>query len=198
MKELDFLPASFHEAARRRCRRRRNFKYILGVTMALAGLHFVNETRIQRSEAALIRLQAGDSTRDVRRQHLQELAKEEKKLARELELISQIDDDAPTSVVIAEIVRLMDEAMGITNLHLETVEPETEGKTASTGPALTTVTLEGVTTSDIHVGQFEGRLSESRLFEDVKLHYSRGSERSGRKMREFKLTLSVRRVTITD
>ncbi len=208
MKELDFLPQSFHEAIRRRRRTRRNLVYSLAVVTALAVLNGLMRSEIRTAEAALSTFREGSGLRGTQRARLVALKQVRASLRTRAELLSRLDDDAPVDAVIAEIRRQMNPGMALRSISIrsgggETVQPP--GVAAAVPPLVTGSppvnggmegVLQGVAPSDVDVGTFFGRLSSSPLLEEVRLSYSREAQQSGRSMREFELKFRIRRVAL--
>jgi hypothetical protein len=59
MKELDFLPPTFHQAIRRRRQMRQNVWMALGLAAAMAALHILDVTHVRPAEAAILAATAG-------------------------------------------------------------------------------------------------------------------------------------------
>jgi hypothetical protein len=199
MKDLDFLPASFHAARRRRRQRRRNILYVATVIVSLVGLHGINEIRIRAAEASLARLDAASTSLDPKRQQLAGLRARHQVLDHRMTLISRLDDDAPINAVLAEITRYMNEAMALRSVSIESTVPKAP-KGGSADPVLdrgpTRVVLQGVAAHDVQIGQFWGQLRQSPLFAEVELSYTRKTQEQGRQMREFELACTLKRVTL--
>jgi len=201
MKELDFLPRSFHEARRRRYLMRQNGLYATGLVIALGCLHFMNDSQLRLAEASLASLHAGDQERMLQRTQLQVLQARKLTLQERIDLISRLEDDAPPDAVIAAIARHMSDSMAIRSLTIEVTDLEDAGpeKTDSLlerGP--TRGVLCGVAADDMQVGILLGRLAGSALFDDVRLSFSRETEEAGRKMREFELVFTIKRVAFAE
>ena len=197
MKELDFLPKTFHEARRRSRLMRRNVLYSLGLAIAFASVHAINTSHLRSARAGLADLRTDDRARSLQRQELQALQARQQTLADRLELVSRLEDDAPLDVVLAEIAAQMNDAIAIRSLQVKTlppaeIAPEDRDPLLDRGP--TRVVLGGVAADDMQVGILLGHLGGSALFKDVKLSFSREIQDAGRRMREFELTFVLIRV----
>jgi hypothetical protein len=62
MKELDFLPLSFHQAIARRREHRRNMALSVALVLAMGVLHVVNNQRINSAQASLAALRGASGT----------------------------------------------------------------------------------------------------------------------------------------
>jgi hypothetical protein len=199
VKEFDFLPRSFHEAARRRRRARRNMLHCAGLALALSGLHFVNASRLASAEACLAALRSNGAERQARQSRFVALTAARDQLENCQKVIDRLEDNAPVDTVIAEVSRLMSDSMAIRSLSIETgpASPP-EGKKADPvyGLGPTRAVLVGMAATDVEVGIFFGRLTESPLFDDVSMSFSRETEVLARQMREFELQFVVRRVAL--
>jgi hypothetical protein len=208
MKELDFLPQSFHEAIRRRWRNRRNLLYTLAVVTGLAVVHGLTQSEIRSAEAALNTFHEGAGLRGSQRARLIALQQVKIGLQSKADLLNQLEDDAPIDAVIAEIDRLMESNMALRDVSIRTVSPPEpvtpRTPAAGTSPRVGQETqrgrleavLKGVAANDVQVGTFFGRLSSCPLLEEVRLSYSREAQQSGRSMREFELKFAIRRVAL--
>ncbi len=204
MKEIDFLPASFHQARIRRIRTQRNLRFSLVLIAAFGALHLAGATRLRGLETALASYQAGEGDRLCQQARLASLRARRQNVARESALVSQLDDDVPLDAMVAEIHRLMTDSMALRSLEVvrSAAPPEKgpDGTEKKPDPVLshgpTSASLTGVAASDVEVGMFYGRLASCLLFGDVRLSFSREVEQSGRQMREFEIRMAVRRVAL--
>lgn len=216
MKELDFLPQSYHQAAQRRLQLRRNGLLSLLVAACLLGLHGVNQSRLHSAQAALTSLQAGNKAFDNALKLMSNLTERRKRLSEQANLLDRLEDNAPLDVIAAEITRVMPASMAIRRLETETEPiadkqsshdegkkrkkkrkdpaPEDRADAPQYGPLQ--VRLTGIAASDMDVGILYGSLSRSELFADLGMEYSREVMAKGHLMREFQLTLLVKRVAI--
>lgn len=199
MKELDFLPESFHQARRRRHLIRRNVLYSFVLVVAFGCLHFVNASQLRSAQAALTELHTGDEARNLLRNQLEVLQNRKQVLKDQLDLVNRLDDDAPLDVAVAEIAAQMNDSMAIRSLLVETTAPDgvdadKRDPLLDRGP--TRVVLDGVAVDDIKVGNLWGRLDASPLFDQVKLSFCEGTEEAGRQMRKFQLVFNVKRVAL--
>lgn len=201
MRELDFLPASFHEARRRQQARRRNMLYSAGLAVALGCLHFIGSSQVKQAQATLASLRRGDQERTLRQSRFNALQTRKRVISSRLELLDRLDDDAPVDVVLAEITRLMTDDMALRSMKLEiTRATKPAGDQEEADPVLargpTQVSLQGMAATDMAVGIFFGRLAECDLFSNVELLFSRAVEGVGQPGREFALSFTVRPVVI--
>ena len=209
MKEIDFLPQSFHDAWVRRLRTRRNAWFCLVLAISLGLLHFTTAARARKAEAALNEFQVRTGRQQTERARVEALHARKQMLEANAALISQLDDDAPVDAVIGTVTQLMTESMALRGISLE-VQPATEAGAAGVpadanaardldpinGRGRTELVLSGVAASDVEVGAFFGKLGANPLFEDVRLLYSRDAEHAGRQMREFELRSRIKRVSV--
>jgi hypothetical protein len=200
MKEVDFLPESFHQARIRRRLVRRNVVYSLVLLVGFASLHLVKASQLRSAHAALTDLSAGDQPRSLLRGRLRVLQNRKRALQDRLDLVNRLDDDAPLDVAVAEITAQMSDSMAIRSLLVETTAPD--GVDADKCDPLldrgpTRVVLDGVAVDDVQVGSLWGRLDASPLFDRVKLSFCDGAEEAGRRMRKFQLVFDVRRVALS-
>jgi hypothetical protein len=199
VKDLDFLPASFHVAARQRQMNRRNTALSICVAIALLSLHFVNESRLRAAQAALQTLQSDSIARENQAARLEVLTVRKQVLSQRQGVIDELDDDAPLDIVLAEIARMLSKQMKVQSLILEVQPFVTDGKrtvdrTVTRGP--TRIMMQGEARSDVEVGILVGKLSACQLFEDVRLKFSRAAGTSSVLEREFEVTFGVKRVAL--
>lgn len=212
MKEIDFLPHSYHQAVRRRTERRRNLLMCVGLALAMICLHGLNVTRIRSAEAALSAMRNGSGAWQSAQARLSALEKQKASLRERLDLISRLEDAAPLNAAIGEIAGLMTGSMAIRELSVETASPDAAGRSsvplspqtaAQTGgvvkagissPTETRVRMTGVAATDVEVGIFLGKMGACPLFSNVTLGYSREERAAGRKMREFEVSCTIRPV----
>jgi hypothetical protein len=189
MKELDFIHSSFRETAQRRRRTQRNTRYLVGLVFALGCLHILGVSRMRSSEATLAAFRTGDEAR-----HLQLGAIDAKTnvLEGKLEMMSQIDDDAPLDACSRRSAST-DEPIAIAADSTVSPCPATDRTTPGPGNHGSA----WLAATDVQVGVLLGRLTESPLFDDVRMRFSRQAEVDGREMREFELKFKVRRVAIS-
>ena len=189
MKELDFLPQSFHEAVRQRRQFRRNILFSIGLLIALGSLHVVNQKRIRTAEACLSTLCSGSGSFQNARQLIDSLRIRKDVLAERAALLNRLEDGAPLDAIMGEISRLMGDPMAIRTLQIETERPADDhagagnlqgGKTtndqtpqpsAVPRPGATKVQLTAVAANDMEIGVFLGRLSTCPLFEDIRMAF---------------------------
>lgn len=199
MKELDFLPASFHEVLRRRYQTRRNVLYSVALVVALGGIHQVHSSRLRSAQASLVAVQTAHKAHDAQRAHLEALKTKKQTLQNKLALLSQLEDDAPLDAITGEITRLMNDVMGLQSVLVET-SPKDKADQQENDPLLdrgtTRVELVGVAVNDVEMGRFFGRLEECPLFKDVTMSFSREIRQAGREMTNFKFGFSVKRVAL--
>lgn len=213
MKEFDFLPDSYHAAIRRRRQSRRNLIWTLGLAVAMGLLHFSTESRIRTASASLTAMRQSETTGVSQRARRDALKLQCDKLQHRMDLVSQLDDDAPMDAAVGEIVRLMGDAMAMRWLSIETDAPAASTAQAAAAPekanpaekrdsdpvldrGTTWVHLTGVAPNDIEVGIFFGRLTSCPLFKQVEMEFSRQIEDQGRQMREFEMKFSLRHVAL--
>jgi hypothetical protein len=199
VKDLDFLPASFHMAAQRRQMNRRNTVLSICVAMGLLGLHWVNESRLRTAQAALQNLQSDSILRENQAARLEVLTVRKHVLCQRQSMIDQLDDDAPLDIVLAEITRMLSKQMQVHSLILavQPVVPEskhTVDPIVTRGP--TQITMRGEAQSDVQVGILVGKLSACQLFEDVRLKFSRAADSGSVLGREFELTFGLKRIAL--
>ena len=199
MKELDFLPKSFHDAARRRMRNRTNLILSAAEAGSWATLCVFNATRLRSAQAALNVLKSTEDARFAQQVRLDVLQERRDTFQKNAALIERLDDDAPLHVVLAEITRLMTDSMQVRSIELSVEPLAGDGKTP-VDPLMdresTAATLRGLAKSDVDVGIFFGRLSESPIFDNAALGFSRGQGDGLDGAREFELSFRVRRVSI--
>jgi len=206
MKELDFLPRAYRNAIVRRMHTRRNVLLTAGLVLAMAGLHYLNATRIQSAEASLNQLQNGQCGWQSVRAQMAALQAEKLRARRQLDLINRLEDAAPLDAAIGEIAGLLSESMAMRGLFVETVESTPEPAPAAVQPAptgqaalppVTRARMTGLATNDVEVGIFLSKLSSCPLFSDVSLSFSREWRGAGRRMREFEVKFTIRPVEAT-
>ena len=199
MKNLDFLPARFHQAVRRRQLNRKNTLLSIVLAIGLVGLYTMNDSRLRSAQAALQTLQADDALRAQQRARLEVLTVRKQILSQREAVIADLDDDAPCDAVLAEISRLLSDEMAVRSLSLEIQTIVPEGKeeidpVRDRGP--TRLVLRGEARSDVQVGIFVGKLSACPLFDELQLKFLRAAESSGALERAFELAFTVKRVAL--
>jgi len=123
MKELDFLPESFHQARRRSRLMRRNALYSLALAAAFASVHAINASHLRSARAGLARLRTDARATALHRRRLQALHASRHTLADRLHLVTRLDDDAPLDLVLAEVAAHMNDAIAIRSLQVKTLPP---------------------------------------------------------------------------
>lgn len=189
MKELDFLPESYHVSRLRRQRTRRHVLYSLAVAAGFLALHFSNLTHIRASEAALIHLRSSDPVLAAQEEKIAALQSRRVQLVRRSKLIRELKGDAPMSQVVTELSHQLDEPLAISRIEIESIRDE--GKRTGVPPG-TWVRMTGVAATDVQVGTLLGRLMASELFDQVELDHTRQSIRDGHAVREFQMHFRVR------
>jgi len=203
MKDIDFLPKSFHERIRQQRQRHRNMIYTVVLMVMLGGLHFLNSDRLQSVEASLKGLQKRHEDMLAYQAQINSLKIHKENLSSKLRLINRLEDNAPLDAVIGEITRLMGDTMSLQLLTIKTLPYKTPAGEKTDGhinPLLdrgdTEVELIGVAADDIEVGMFYGKLSACPVFEKVSMSYSRQTEMAGRLMRSFALKFKVKPIML--
>jgi hypothetical protein len=203
MREIDFLPSSFHAIRRRRREMRRNVLMAAGLVLCLGGLHGLNTSRIRSAEASLNLLHSGVEGVQTAQQQLKFLHARTAELSTRADLLARLEDDAPLDAVIGELTGLMSESMSIRSLEVDARPPAAEPKapasrqaTATPPPPVTRAKLTGVAATDVEVGMFLGKLSSCPIFADVNLEISREARLDGRRLREFEVRFTVRPIEV--
>lgn len=197
MKELDFLPPSYHEGLRRCQLKRRNLVMCVGLGVALSCLHALNLSRTHSAQAELASLRNGASSWRSAETQLRDLKAEAEGYRRQLKLLDRLEDAAPLDAAIGEATRLLSDSMALTTVEIDTGAKATTAAGNSQRPPAPNVTrarLVGVAATDVEVGIFLGRLSACPIFAEVTLSYSRDARSSGRRMREFEVKFTLRPV----
>jgi len=199
VKNIDFLPASFHEAVRRRCLNRRNTLLSMALATGLIGLHVTNDSRLRTAKAALQTLQADDALHEQQQARMEVLTIRKRILSQRQALISELDDDASCDAILAEITRLLSDEMAVRSLFLE-IQPIVPGGDEEIDPVRdrgpTQLVLKGEAGSDVQIGIFIGKLSACQLFDEVQLKFSRAAALPGSLDREFELAFTVKRIAL--
>jgi len=195
MKEIDFLPADFHEALRGRRQTRRNTLYLIALVLALGCLHLVNDTRLRAAEACLSALRSTGVEKRVQRDRLAGLRRARQSLERRRDLIGRLDDGRPVDAVIAEVSRLTSGSAAVRSLLIEAGTGEARVKEEA-DPVFAygrlEVVLVGAAATEVDVGILWGRLLESPLFEQITLGFSRQRREGGGQPFEFEFRFAVR------
>ncbi len=215
MKELDFLPQSFHQAIARRREHRRNVMLSIALVVAMSMLHIVNHRRISSAQAALASLRSASGSFQNARALAESYRARKTVLQQQADLLDRLEDSAPPDAVLAEITRYMTKAMGLRAMQTESRESVPQAvevrrsrnrsqPEAQEAPEVVTVPhreptqvrLTGVAASDLEVGVFFGRLSSSPMFDNVQMVFSQETTVDEQPMREFQLTFEVKRIEI--
>jgi len=211
MKELDFLPQSFHKAIRQQRQLRRNVMFSIGVLIALGSLHVVNQGRIRSAEACLNTLQSGSQSFENARVLMESLRARKQLLAHRDALLDRLEDATPLDAVMGEITRLMENPMAIRSLEITAQQPKEQpsgnkqpannndpSQQQSPGPQSCPfeVRMTAVAANDIEIGKLMGRLSTCPIFENVQMVISRETQQEQLPMREFELMFTVKRVEV--
>jgi hypothetical protein len=187
MKELDFLPRSYHESLWRRAQTRRNIILSVVLFMAMASLHGLNVTRIRSAQAALADLRNGSGAWVSARSQFAALEDHKARCHRQVDLINRLEDAAPLDAAIGEVTRLLSESMAITGFY---VDATTDKNAHAAAP--TRVRITALAATDVEVGIFLGKLSTCPVFSDIALSFSRDAHEAGRRMREFEVRFTLR------
>ncbi|MBP7937453.1 MAG: hypothetical protein KA354_22650 [Phycisphaerae bacterium] len=218
MKELDFLPPSYHLANAHRREWRRNLVLSLLAIASLAGLHQVNDGRIRTATADLQAIDAGIGSVQHARDKLTALSERKSRLSRQAALAADLRDQAPLDAVVAEITAMLNNSIVLRAIEINTRPPgeyplrplhSPDPPASVTGAGTETrdtarssaarygplqVLMTGIAGSDMEVGMFYGRLSSSSRVTDLHMNYTRETELCGRHMREFEISLVIRPV----
>ena len=192
MKEIDFLPARFHETYRQRRQSRQNVAYSLLIGVALVGLHLGNAARLRTAEAALADAGPCDALATANQTRIEALQLRRGELGKRADLLARLQDDAPLSGVLAMITQYLGDRMALRQVRIETVMERAPDEQSSESVRRTQATIGGVATNDVEVGAFYGRLSECPVFEKVEIKYTRQTVLANRQMRAFELTFGIR------
>lgn len=220
MKELDFLPPSYHQAQKRRRQHRHNMLLSIIMIAALAVLHQVNQHRISTAEATLAMVHNDVASFQNACRLLQNLNDSKTTLAAQASLMDELTNNAPLDAIIGEIVAVMGNNTAIRGMDVAVVLPtekaraeqanqpntqEPQNGTVGTNtirskPSVTSrrgtlhTRLTGIADSEMDVGVFFGRLTACPLCEHLRMTYSRESQLNGRPVREFELNFDIKRV----
>jgi len=209
MREIDFLPLTLGQAARRRHRHLRTIIVAAIVAAVAVGLHVVHQARARSSQAGMVRPDTPRSTGTSQNNHDSGV-----QLKHRVHLTVPPDrrlQGTPLEAVLAEVCDLENDSLVIASVEADAAagtndaafraDPTTNPATAAghlsapLAPAaggVTSVRVNGFASTEIAIGMLLGRLSASPLVSDVRLTDSREVQFNGRAMREFTIALAIR------
>ncbi|UCD27948.1 MAG: hypothetical protein JSV03_12715 [Planctomycetota bacterium] len=169
MKELNFLPISFHKNLRNKQRRRNRLLYTLMLVIILGCIHLLSESGHRGSLASY----HSDT------QYLYQ-------------------PGASISKVVCELFRLAGDLISLCSLTIEGAPDQTYGNTKHgflSDGSVVKVVLVGTASSEDAIKKFHNRLSESSLITGAKINDSRWGSESNKEIYKFELTVTIERVT---
>ena len=201
MKEIDFLPDRIKSQRARRRRLMLQGYLLAACGVALAGLGYVLQTRVQAAQAELAMLQSRGSEMNQQLQMRGQLADQLSELMIKQRIEEQLGRRASTLDVLGELQRVMPESMALTNLSMETVEVRLPAKPAKPGGKgaeasdrlvkRVRLVITGIAPSDVDVANFIGQLAASGTFEDVNMGYTRSVNYQAHAARKFQASCYV-------
>ncbi|MHC4990416.1 MAG: PilN domain-containing protein [Planctomycetota bacterium] len=148
-------------------------------------------------------------------EELNELESQKQEMLDKAELAAALVEKVPRSILLAELINRMPPRLGLIDLQLtserikdkpKTPEKKTgdlprrgrtkaeaavEAKKIKVPRYHVTVALKGVAPTDLEVSQYKGELSRYQLLKDVTLDYTEEKDIEGRRMREFRITMTL-------
>ncbi|MCP4591184.1 MAG: PilN domain-containing protein [bacterium] len=202
MQEVDFIPEWYQ--AKRRGRRDLVLRGILlgSLVLVLAFTSVAGYARAAAAKQDLAQLESSLAGQAGVIQATSALEEQLAKLRRRRQLLSDIAGGAPLHGVLAELSRIMPEAMALTELRFVRERFVAEGQPAEPSPrkgaerAATTpggrIELVGLAATDAEVASLMSNMLRAEVFGIVRLGYSRAVVSDGLLAREFKLFADLR------
>jgi hypothetical protein len=209
MREIDFLPLTLRQTARRRHRHLRTIVVTAIVVTVAVGVHLVHQVRARSSQAGVVRPETPWATGSSHDNHSSGVQPKH-----HVHLMVPLDrrlQGTPLEAVLAEVCSLENDSLVIASAQADCAAGTTEAafhaaSTTNPGPpdehlsvplppavgGVTTVHLNGFASAEIAIGMLLGRLSASPLVSDARLTNSREAQFNGRAMREFTITFAIR------
>ncbi|MEX0886860.1 MAG: PilN domain-containing protein [Phycisphaeraceae bacterium] len=210
-KNMSFLPDDYLE---RRIAQRTNaicLALFVVVSFGIVGAYFVS-TR-QGSEIRALDAEVSDRYEEAARRldQLEALQSQKQEMLRKAELTAVLIERVPRTLLLAEMINHMPEAVSLRQMTLEshqlaaTVRSRTAmqrerqrlGQTGETEDAFQipetelTLSIVGIAPTDVEVAQLMTALGQHRLFNDVSLQFSEQTEVDRRAMRQFQIDMTI-------
>lgn len=196
MSAIDFRPTWYRAQFQRKRETviRLTILGVLAIELILGSLGTFTQKAVAHQKVATMRTALQDQNETL--QHLGKLQVELTELREKQQLLLDITGGAAVHTILAELTAMLPEAAVLSELRLvqhRRVADQIPNLDAKTG-GLTTeaeqgrLEITGWASSNINVGTFMANLSESVLFQNIRLLYSRPASMKGRAGREFKLT----------
>jgi hypothetical protein len=205
MKRLDFTPSWYYDAVERRLQRRRRLAWVLSLSLAMAMWSSLEHVRTSRARAEVARWK---SVFEAQHEAVTNAAIAQQAMAAleaKQTLYSELAGDAPLHRICAELAEILPPSVVLEDLSIDRgdrlrvpVEPDPLAATSIANPAGQPGTsrqpeiepntvLSGYAFRDTDVGRLVNGLSESAIFLDVHLKYTRPSYIRDREVRAFEI-----------
>lgn len=199
MKNIDFLPLSYHEARqRRRLRLRRLWLAVVGVCV-LAGWLGTDELRVHRARRQLESLLVQNDTVQAGLEQIAQLQAEQAALLDRYRLVEALESPVSCVTTLQRIAELLPQDVVLRQLQLTCgTAANLPGTQVAPAPATPQdhpdtiqLILSGIAPSQVDIAILVGRLSGCRDFANVRLEYSKASTVESRQVHEFRVTVDV-------
>lgn len=202
MKQIDLLP-NWYRASRRRKRDLTVRGTLLGVVVV--GLSLVWAQRHTATAAAredLTALEASFAGQAEVIRSLGELESRLEELSRKQQLLCEVAGGVPVHALVGVMSELMPPAVGLTEIRIAqpgrlaaapgaAEAPVREGAGSRDGGGEGELDIQGWAASDVNVGSLMTRMTDSPVFADIRLRYSKPVIVGDRMTREFRLTARI-------
>jgi Tfp pilus assembly protein PilN len=196
--EVNFLPAWYTDAEKRR---RALVRSACMAVFLLAGLGVLTvKVYAGRDKAELLRNSASQQLASVQKQveEVGRLQKAKANLDHQHEIYTELHQAINYSQITGTLAALMPQELALKSLdaHAEKVAVTRAGDGKGGPPQIDTLSMvvidmEGVSPSDVTVANFIGQLAGSKVFQNVKMIYSRQGRQGPLIVREFSIRMEV-------
>lgn len=199
MREIDFLPAWYRVSQRRRRDLAVRITCLCVLVGAMIAWSAMNIAVVRAAEADLAVVHASYELQGEALEQLAALGSRLTELKERQALWRTVRSGARADQILAELSRLMPQAMMLTRVSLKQDErlPSVTGRNETTSATAADLMghleIEGIAASNAEVGSLHTALVRSPCFEDVQMMYARPVIRAGRQGREFRLSCRLPR-----
>ncbi len=206
MNHIDFLPASYHEQLAQHgiVYRRWVLLSVTAVFLIGWGVMRHNQTADLRHSAQLLRSQVQDAQRQ--QSEMAKLQQDYASLGYQLKIQRQLDQPVALSQSVSTLGQLLPDSTGLTWIQVKTFRPppkplvDPDEKPNKRRKAKKDqepikdhleIEVKGIAPDDVIVAHLVNSMSDHRLFEQVKMHFSRAGEHNGLLGRRFHVGAQV-------
>lgn len=201
MNDINFLPPGYVTRFARRNRLIRQGILCLLIMVCMLGWFMSNRRHLIAMEQAAANAEHQLAAARTQSEELKRLQSQLSQLSQAVKVQDQLTPPLDFTTVISSIAPLMSESMTLTELSMTSEGPEpkapvaagTSNSEAAKPKPIAPLRIEivGLAPEDVEIADFVGRLSEHRLFTQVKMAYSKPREIKNVLAREFRIEMQV-------